>query len=61
MKLANLTNNAIRTRNLIDVANAANLVAKDNLELVSWISPTGDLYIEPRPVIEAIIAEGSWR
>lgn len=61
MKLANLTNNAIRTRHLINVANAANLVAKDNLELVSWISPTGDLYIEPRSVIQAIIAEGSWR
>lgn len=61
MKLSSLTNKSIKARHLIDVADVNFAQAKDNLELVSWISPTGDMYIEPRSVIQAIIAEGSWR
>lgn len=29
--------------------------------LVSWIAPNGDYYLEPKGVIDQIIASGSWR
>ena len=61
MKLSSLTNKSIKARHLIDVADVNFAQAKDNLDLISWISPAGDMYIEPRSVIETIIAEGSWR
>ena len=45
----------------LDVAFRAIQVAKENIGLVSWISPVGDFYIDTPQVITSIIQEGSWR
>ena len=61
MKLSALTLNTIKARDLIGTANQHFAAAQDILDLVQWISPVGDLYIERRSVIDDIIASGSWR
>lgn len=60
MKLSEMTKQSVRARDLIEIADAQNTIARRELELVSWISPAGDYYIEPRAVIEQIIATRSW-
>lgn len=45
----------------LDVAFRAIQVAKENINLVSWISPLGDFYIDTPQVITSIIKEGSWK
>lgn len=45
----------------LDVAFRAIHVAKENIGIVSWISPIGDFYIDTPQVITSIIEEGSWR
>jgi len=32
-----------------------------NLDIIRWISPAGDLFIEPRGTILKMIETGSWR
>ncbi len=61
MKLSEMTQSTMRVCDLIDIANAKFTKAQSHLELVQWISPVGDLYIEPKSVIQEIIASGSWR
>lgn len=55
-------NNVFRASKLVTEANKhisdAELQAK---MLVSWIAPNGDYYLEPKGVIDQIIASGSWR
>jgi len=61
MKLSEMTQSTLRVCDLIDIANAQFTKAQSLLELVQWISPVGDLYIEPKSVIEDMIKTGSWR
>ena len=51
----------MRARDLIDLANAQFTKAQTMLDIVQWISPIGDLYIEPKSAIEEMIQTGSWR
>jgi hypothetical protein len=53
-KLEHLINDTV-TR----LAEANNIVS--NLDIVRWISPAGDLFIEPRGAILEMIETGSWR
>lgn len=53
-KLVDLINNTITKLN-----EATDIV--DNLEIIRWVSPAGDLYIEPRGTILEMIETGSWR
>jgi hypothetical protein len=61
MKLSQITKNTVRARDLIDLANAELRKAESKLELVQWISPNGDLYIEPKSAIIDMIHSGSWK
>lgn len=61
MKLSEMTQATMRARNLIDLANAQFTKAQTMLDIVQWISPIGDLYIEPKSAIEEMIQTGSWR
>ena len=61
MKLSEMTQSTMRVCDLIDFANAQFTKAQSVLELVQWISPIGDLYIEPKAIIEEMITTGSWR
>jgi len=61
MKLSEMTKQSVRARDLIEIADAQNEIARRELELVSWVSPLGDYYIEPRSVIQQIIESQSWR
>ena len=38
-----------------------NTADKQSKELVSWISPVGDYYLETRENIMEMISTGSWR
>ena len=51
----------MRARDLIDLANAQLDKAESTLDLVQWISPSGDLYIEPKSAIIDMIHSGSWK
>lgn len=53
-KLENLINDTV-TR----LSEADSIVS--NLDIIRWISPAGDLYIEPRGTILEMIETGSWR
>ena len=53
-KLSELINNTV-TR-----LNEATSIVSD-LDIISWISPAGDLYVEPRGDILEMIETGSWR
>jgi len=61
MKLSEITKNTLRARDLIDLANAQLNKAESTLDLVQWISPSGDLYIEPKSAIIDMIHNGSWK
>lgn len=61
MKLSEITKNTIRARDLIDLANAQLDKAETTLNLIQWISPNGDLYIEPKLIIMEMIQSGSWK
>lgn len=61
MKLSALTNNTIRVRDLIGEAKGHLSSARTHLDLVMWIAPNGDFYIEPRSVMIEIIETSSWR
>jgi hypothetical protein len=61
MKLSEMTQSNLRARDLIDLANAQFTKAQGLLDIVQWISPVGDLYIEPKSVIDDMIKTGSWR
>lgn len=60
MKLSKYELN-LRARDLVGTANLEMNKAQQILDLVQWISPVGDLYIERRSVIEEMILNGSWR
>lgn len=60
MKLSQFTKDAFRAQDLISEARFQLDVARKEIELISWISPAGDFYIEPRSVIQQIIADRSW-
>lgn len=53
-KLSSLINDTV-TR----LAEADSIVSL--MENIRWISPTGDLFIEPRGTILEMIETGSWR
>ena len=53
-KLSELINNTVTRLN-----EATSIVS--NLDIISWISPAGDLYVEPRGDILEMIETGSWR
>jgi len=53
-KLEELINDTV-TR----LAEADNIVS--NLDIITWISPAGDFYVEPRGIILEMIQTGSWR
>ena len=53
-KLSELINNTVTRLN-----EATSIVS--NLDIISWISPAGDLYVEPRRNILEMIETGSWR
>jgi hypothetical protein len=61
MKLSDMTKNTMRARDLIDLANAQLDKAQTMLDLVQWISPSGDLYIEPKSIVMEMIQSGSWK
>ena len=62
MALRDLTQNNIRVRDLIDLANTKQNMAESNLiDLVSWIDPNGNTYIGTKAEITDIIQTGSWR
>jgi hypothetical protein len=61
MKLSQITKNTVRARDLIDLANAELRKAESKLELVQWISPNGEMYIEPRSAILEMIHTQSWK
>ena len=61
MKLSDITISTMRARDLIDLANAQLDKAESTLDLVQWISPSGDLYIEPKSAIIDMIHNGSWK
>ena len=62
MALRDLTQNNIRVRDLIDLANTKQNMAESNLiDLVSWIDPNGNMYIGTKAEITDIIQTGSWR
>lgn len=56
-----MTKNTIRVRDLINLANAQLDKAETTLNLIQWISPNGDLYIEPKLIIMEMIQSGSWK
>jgi hypothetical protein len=53
-KLVDLINNTVTKLNEADTI-------VSNLEIIRWVSPAGDLYIEPRGTILEMIETGSWR
>jgi hypothetical protein len=53
-KLSDLINDTITKLN-----EATSIVS--NLDIIRWISPAGDLYLEPRGNILEMIETGSWR
>ena len=62
MALRDLTNDNIRVRDLIDLANIKQNMAEATLiDLVSWIDPYGNMYMGTRAEITEIIESGSWR
>lgn len=62
MALRDLTNDNIRVRDLIDLANIKQDMAEATLiDLVSWIDPYGNMYMGTRAEITEIIETGSWR
>lgn len=62
MALRDLTNDNIRVRDLIDLANIKQNMAEDTLiDLVSWIDPYGNMYMGTQAEITEIIQTGSWR
>ena len=57
-----LSNDAFRASNLIGEFNQHITDAERKAKmLISWIAPNGDYYLEPKGVIDEIIAAGSWR
>ena len=62
MTLATQTQNNIRLRDLIGNAQSNIEVANAIIDpIVSWISPVGDMYIERKSEIQAMVSTGSWR
>lgn len=61
MALRDLTNDNIRVRDLIDLANAKQDLALEVIDLVSWIDPYGNAYMGTRAEILEIVESGSWR
>jgi len=53
-KLEHLINDTVTKLN-----EATSIVS--NLDIITWISPAGDLYVEPRGAILEMIETGSWR
>jgi len=53
-KLEHLINNTVTLINEAD-----SIVS--NLDIIRWISPAGDLYVESRGAILEMIETGSWR
>ena len=53
-KLSELINTTVTRLN-----EATSIVS--NLDIISWISPAGDLYVEPRGNVLEMIETGSWR
>lgn len=50
-----------KIRESLDAAFQAIENAKQNIKIVSWISPIGDFYIDNPENIKTIIQEGSWK
>ena len=61
MALRDMTQDNIRIRDLIDLANARQDYAADLIDLVSWIDPYGNTYLGSKAEITQIIESGSWR
>jgi hypothetical protein len=62
MTLATQTQNNIRLRDLIGDAQVKIDIADAIVDpIVSWISPVGDMYIERKSEIQAMVSTGSWR
>ena len=61
MKVSQITKNTVRARDLIDLANLKMNTAESKLELVQWIAPTGQLYIEQKSEILKMIQSESWK
>ena len=61
MKLSQITKKTVRARDLIDLANAELHKAESKLELIQWIAPNGNHYIEPRSAILEMIHSQSWK
>jgi len=62
MKLSQLSKKTIRARDLIGEFDTHLTAAKEHADmLISWIAPNGDMYLERKSVVDAIIMNGSWR
>lgn len=62
MALRDMTQDNIRVRDLIDLANTKQNMADATLiDLVSWIDPYGNMYMGTTAEITEIIQTGSWR
>lgn len=61
MALRDLTNDNIRVRDLIELANVKQSMALEIIDLVSWIDPYGNTYMGTRAEILEIVESGSWR
>lgn len=55
-----MTNLETLINNAMDKLDKASSIARE-LDLVQWISPAGDLYIEPKANIDEMIVSGSWK
>ncbi len=62
MALRDMTQDNIRVRDLIELANTKQNMAEATLiDLVSWIDPNGNMYMGTKAEITDIIQTGSWR